>query len=423
MIIPARWIFPVTSVPLHNHAVIVEAGRIREIRPLRISDPDPGEYCLLPGFVNAHTHLAYTGLRNLFDALPFFAWIRKLTEIKLSLSREDVILSTQLGISECLRNGITTVADMSDLEDSVEVLSAAPLRGIFYWEVFGVEKDAADRTWNDLDRRYDQLETKFSSDRLRIGISPHASYTVRPELYSRIADWAIKRQVPVSFHLSESRAEEDFIREKKGVIADFLRERALDWGMLGSSSIQHVYKTGIFKTKPVIAHAVHASEDDLDILQASGVAVAHCPKSNAKFGHGIAPIQTMTEKGICVAIGTDSAASNNRFDMIEEIRFALFQQRSRYQKHILTEQKMLEMMTIDGARALQMEKDIGSLETGKFADLALVRIPSHYSSADQVLNHLIYSASGSDVLKTFISGKEVRLEPPDLSPIYRKLRE
>ena len=422
MIIPGRWIFPVTSAPLHNHALIVEKGRIREIRPLRNSDPEPDESLLLPGFVNAHTHLAYTGLRNLFDALPFFAWIRKLTEVKQSLTREDVILSTRLGVSECLRNGITTVADMSDLEDSLEVLSSSPLRGIFYWEVFGVEKEAADRTWNDLDKRHTQFKQKYSSDRLRIGISPHASYTVRPELYSRIADWAVQRKVPVSFHVSESKAEEDFIREKKGVIADFLRERAFDWEILGHSAIQHLYKTGIFKTKPLIAHAVQASDDDLGILKDSGVAVAHCPKSNAKFGHGIAPVQKMIEKGICVAIGTDSAASNNRFDMIEEIRFALLQQRTACQNYLPLERKMLEMMTIEGARALQMEQDIGSLEPGKFADLAVVRMPSDYSTADQVLNHLIYTASACDVTKTFISGKEVTPDRPDVSSIYKKLR-
>jgi cytosine/adenosine deaminase-related metal-dependent hydrolase len=419
MIISARWIFPVTSTPLHNHALLVDEDRIREIRPLRESDPDPGEICLLPGFVNAHTHLAYTALRNNFDHLPFFAWIRKITEVKQFLSHEDVFFSTQLGISECLRHGITTVADMSDLEGSLETLSASPLRGIFYWEVFGVEKDAADRTWADVDDRYERLKDKYSSNRLRIGISPHAPYTVRPSLYRRIAEWAIRRQVPLSFHVSESKAEEDFIGQGKGIIADFLRERAADWTILGRTSIQHLYKTGIFETKPLIAHAVQASNQDLNILRESNVAVAHCPKSNAKFGHGIAPVHTMIEKGIRVAIGTDSAASNNRLDLLEEARFALLQQRSRYQEQILSEQKMLEMMTIDGARALQLDAEIGSLEIGKLADLALIRIPAGYSSADQVLNHLIHTASGSDVLKTFISGKEVRLEAPG-SPLISR---
>jgi aminodeoxyfutalosine deaminase len=407
MIISARWIFPVTSTPLYNHALVVEGGRIRAIRPLHDSDGDPGETCLLPGFVNAHTHLAYTALRNQFDSLPFFTWIRKITEVKQFLSQEDVVRSTQLGIAECLRHGITTVADMSDLEGSVQALSESPLRGIFYFEVFGVEKEAADRTCNDLDDRYERLKDQYSTDRLRIGISPHAPYTVRPSLYRRIAEWSMRRQVPLSFHVSESKAEEDFIGQGKGIIADFLRERAADWTILGRTSIQHLFKTGILETKPLIAHAVQASNQDLNILHQSGVPVAHCPKSNAKFGHGIAPVQTMLEKGIRVAIGTDSAASNNRLDLLEETRFALLQQRSRFHDHILTEQKMLEMMTIEGARALQMDLEIGSLEIGKLADLTLLRIPGTYSCSDHVLNHLIYTASGADVLKTFISGKLV----------------
>ena len=386
-------------------------------------DPPPDANCLLPGLVNTHTHLAYTGLRNVFDGLPFFSWIRKLTETKYNiLTDEDIVRSTQLGVTECIRSGVTTVGDMSDLEPSLRVLSAGPLRGTFYWEVFGVEKSAADETWNGLNEKYARLKGEYSSDRLKIGLSPHSCYTVRPELYRRIADWSCTAEVPVSFHVSESKAEEDFISKREGVIADFLRVRAADWKILGSSSIEHLWKTGIFETKPLVAHAVHASDNDLDILKECEVAVSHCPKSNAKFGHGVASINKMIGKGIRVSLGTDSAASNNRLDLFEEARFALFQQRALCREQVLSEQQMLELMTIDGARALNMEKEIGSLETGKMADLILVKIPDYYSTADQVLNHLVYNATSSDVLKTFISGAEVRLDPPDLSELYLKLR-
>ena len=423
MIVTAEWIIPVTSPPLRRHAVVVENGLIREIRPLLAGDPSPGRNCLLPGLVNAHTHLAYTGLRNVFDRLPFFGWIRRLTETKYNiLTDEDVVRSTLLGVSECLSSGVTTVGDMSDLEPSLRVLSESPLRGTFYWEVFGVEKSAADETWTGLNEQYSRLKGEYSSNRLKIGISPHASYTVRPELYRRIADWSCTEEVPVSFHASESKAEEDFIARREGVIADFLRDRASDWKILGSSSIEHLWKTGIFETKPIVAHAVQASDNDLDILNECKVVVAHCPKSNAKFGHGVAPLNRMIGKGIRVALGTDSAASNNRLDLFEEARFGLFQQRVLCREQVLSEQKMLEMITIEGARALNMEKEIGSLETGKMADMILVKIPVNYSTADQVLNHLVYNTTSSDVLKTFISGDEVRVDPPDLSELYRKIR-
>ena len=422
MILAADWIFPVTGNPLPKHAIVVENGRIQEIRPALPGDPFHSEACILPGLINSHTHLAYTALRNLFDDLSFFPWIRKLTDTKYNiLTEEDLILSTKLGVAECLRSGITTVADMSDVEPALAVLANSPLRGTFYWEVFGVEKDAAVQTWTGLKDKYHGLKNRYSTAKLKLGISPHASYTVRPELYSQIAAWAIEEDLPISFHVAESKAEEDFICKRDGVIAEFLRERSADWTFGEGSSIQHLARTRIFETRPLVAHAVQASEADLEILAAAGVAVAYCPKSNAKFSHGIAPVDSMTAKGIRVSLGTDSAASNNRFDLFEEARFGLLQQRSRYQQQVLSEQKMLEMMTIEGAHAMGLSKEIGSLEVGKFADLILVRIPSHYNSGNQVLNHLIHNCTASDVLKTFIQGEEQTYEVPDVSAIYSKV--
>jgi cytosine/adenosine deaminase-related metal-dependent hydrolase len=422
MILAADWVFPVTSAPLPKHAIVVENGRIQEIRLAKPDDPFYDEACILPGLINSHTHLAYTALRNLFDDLSFFPWIRKLTDTKYHvLTEEDLILSTKLGVAECLRGGITTVADMSDVEPALSVLASSALRGTFYWEVFGVEKEAAAQTWNGLKNKYRELKNRYSTERLKLGISPHACYTVRPELYRQIADWAVEEDLPISFHVAESKAEEDFICNREGLIAEFLRGRSADWSFPGKTSIQHLERTGIFETKPLVAHAVQATESDLEILAAHDVAVSYCPKSNAKFSHGIAPVHSMHAKGIRVSLGTDSAASNNRLDLFEEARFGLLQQRSLYQQHILSEQKMLEMMTIEGARAMGLSEMIGSLEVGKFADLILVRIPSHYNSSNQVLNHLIHNCTATDVLKTFIQGELQNYEISDVSGIYRKV--
>jgi 5-methylthioadenosine/S-adenosylhomocysteine deaminase len=422
MIIAAEWVFPVTSAPLRRHAIVVGNGVIQEIRPLKSGDPSPENTCVIPGFVNAHTHLAYTGLRNFFDDLSFFDWIRRLTETKYKvLTEEDIILSTQLGIAECLRAGITTVADMSDLEPSIKTLTESPLRGIFYWEVFGVEKTAADQTWSLLDENYRRLQKEYSTSRLRIGISPHSCYTVRPELYQKIGNWAAERGVPISFHAAESIAEEDFVSQQKGIIADFLRERTADWEFFAKSSIGHLETTGIFKVRPLIAHAVHASDGDLNILRDYNVPVAHCPKSNARYGHGIAPVHQMLDKGIVVGLGTDSAASTHRLDLFEEGRFAILQQRSKYQQPVLSSQKILEMLTIDGARALNLQGEIGSLEPGKLADMVVVEIPSHYETADQVKNHIIFHATAENVRRTFVSGEAVRYDSPDMNSFYKKI--
>jgi cytosine/adenosine deaminase-related metal-dependent hydrolase len=232
---------------------------------------------------------------------------------------------------------------------------------------------------------------------------------------------AVREKIPVTFHVAESRAEEEFIGKHTGVIQKFLEKRAADWEILGNSSISHLAKTGIFDTKPLLAHLVQASSQDMDILQDYDVSIVHCPKSNAKFAHGSAPITKFVDRGFHVCLGTDSAASNNRLDLFEEARFALLQQRNVEKKRALSEQQLLEMMTIRGAEALGLQKEVGSLETGKRADLVALKVPPYYSDSSQVLYHLIYNATTADVRKTIISGKEVILPDPD--PGIRELIE
>lgn len=409
----AEWIFPVSSPPLYRHTIEFKEGRITEIRPWKPGEALLSGTCILPGLINAHTHLAYTALRNLFDDLAFFPWIRKLTETKYQkMTEKDVIVSTKLGIFESLSAGITTVADMSDMEPALKTLAESPLRGIFYLEIFGVEKDQAEKTWNDLLETYPRLKEQYTTNRLRIGISPHAVYTVRPELYRKVSRMAVQDNIPISFHVAESREEEEFIGKRSGVIQNFLEKRASDWQMLGRTSISHLAKTGIFDTKPLIAHVVQATAQDLDILKSHSVYIAHCPKSNAKFAHGIAPVMKMLERGMSVSLGTDSGASNNRLDLFEEARFALLQQREVEGKPSLSEQQLLEMMTIRGAEALGMQNEIGSLEKGKQADLIAVTVPSYYVKPEQVLHHLIHNATAADVFKTVIAGIEIKLSDP-----------
>jgi cytosine/adenosine deaminase-related metal-dependent hydrolase len=358
--VTAEWIFPVTAPPLHRHAIVIRSGIIQSIRPLLVDEQCIPGSCIIPGLINSHTHLAYTALRNLFDDLSFFPWIRKLTEVKYEkLNEEDIAVSTRLGIAECIRGGITTVADLCDFEIALQKLSESPLRGIFYWEVFGIEKRQADETWKKIQDYFPKLVSTYTSTRLQIGISPHACFTVRPELYQQIAKWAADNRIPVSFHAAESREEEEFIGQRTGPIQEFIQKRAADWKILGKTSISHLRETGIFETRPLLAHLVQASDSDLDVIKSYDIPVAHCPKSNAKFAHGIAPVTSMLDRGIRVCMGTDSAASNNRLDLFEEARFAFLQQRSREGKPVLTEQQILEMMTIRGAESLNMKNIVG----------------------------------------------------------------
>jgi 5-methylthioadenosine/S-adenosylhomocysteine deaminase len=243
-------------------------------------------------------------------------------------------------------------------------------------------------------------------------------------LYSWIAKWAIREQIPISFHAAESKAEEEFIGKRSGLIARALQTRAADWNILGDTSVEHLESTGIFAAKPLLAHLVQASSGDIEILAKHKVTVAHCPKSNAKFGHGIAPITELLDHGLAVGIGTDSAASNNRLDLFEEARFALLLQRLREGVSAPDEEHVLRMLTIEGARALGLDRQIGSLEPGKEADFVVLRIPSYYTNEIQVLRHLIHNVSSGDVIGTYIAGREVRVSvSPAAGDIYEKFRE
>jgi len=225
----------------------------------------------------------------------------------------------------------------------------------------------------------------------------------------------MENHCPVSFHLAESVEEEQFIGKQSGIMFDILKDRTRDWKRNGPTTISHLEATGIYKTHPLIAHAVQASPEDIDILARYEVAISHCPKSNAKFGHGIAPVRDFLSQGFRVGLGTDSAASNNRLDMFEEARFALLQQRTRYGSAAMNEQQALELMTIRGAAALQMEDKAGSIEPGKFADFAMIRVPTYYAQSQQVLYHLIHNTIASDVISTYIGGDEVRYKSPPSS--------
>lgn len=419
----ADWIFPISSPPLQNHAIDFEHGIIRALRPAREEDPRIPHTCLLPGLINTHTHLAYTALRNQFDHLSFFPWIRRLTELKYSvLSAEDLALSTRLGIVESLRAGITTVADLSDCEEGLAELSRSPLRGIFYWELFGVEQEHAKKTWETLQHVFPRFQDQYVTDRLHVGLSPHATFTVRPELYRQVANWCLRDRIPVSFHLAESKEEGEFIATRGGPIGKFLEFRAADWQILGATPVSHLEKTGILDTNPLLAHLVHVSDSDCEILSRHGVTVAHCPKSNAKFGHGVAPLSLFKQHHLITGLGTDSAASNNRLDLFEEGRFCLLQHRAVDGAMSVSEEEILLMMTLEGARAMGLQERIGSLEAGKVADFICVNVPAYYSDAEQVRRHLVHNATTADVKQTWIDGKKLSMLDLDeeIRDVYRR---
>ncbi|MEN6373077.1 MAG: amidohydrolase [Armatimonadota bacterium] len=413
MILRAHVIVPVTEDPIEGGEIFIKNGRIEAIgEDLSASLPDEpvedlGHAAILPGLVNAHTHLDYTVLRGMVDDEPFMPWIRRLTDIGKEMQQEDFLASARLGLLQLVRSGVTAIGDSTFSGAVVEAAREAGLRGIVYQETFG-----ADPT-QDYKDQVDLLAEKVtelrgnSGDRITIGVSPHSVYTSSERLLRLVADLALDQGLPVALHVSETRDEVVLIESAEGHIADFYKLFRFDFEARGMSPVAYLHDIGLLNSNTLAAHCVHINDNDLDMLAASGTRVAHCPKSNAKLAVGTAPLESIIERGILTGIGTDSAASNNALDMFEEMRFAVLAQRAINEDvNALNAKQILELATLGGAAALGMDSEIGSLEPGKQADIIAVDLssPAVFPTIDPY-SALVYCCSACDVMMNMIGGE------------------
>jgi cytosine/adenosine deaminase-related metal-dependent hydrolase len=408
----ARWVLPVSSPPIEHGAVAVDGAVIAGVgdemeivaRFPEASVENFGEAVILPGLVNTHTHLELTALRGYLEneESDFFAWLRKLTLARLErMTPDDLLVSATWGACEAVRAGITCVGDASDSGlTSMAALQDVGLRGVVFQESFGPDPRLAPENFEKTRIKVQALRER-ESELVRVGVSPHAPYTVcRPQL-ELIAEFALQERLPLMMHAGESEAEESFLRDGTGLFADGLAKRGIEWRAPGLSSIQYLKQAGILETQPLLAHCIRVDRADIETLKESRAKVAHCPKSNAKLGHGRAPLAEFLTQGITVGLGSDSVASNNTCDLIEEARFA----------SLIAQVKAFEMLpvaTIEGGRCLGFEGRIGKLIENYQADLAIVSLSgSHQIPVYDPLTTLLFSSSGRDVLLTIIAGREV----------------
>jgi 5-methylthioadenosine/S-adenosylhomocysteine deaminase len=240
---------------------------------------------------------------------------------------------------------------------------------------------------------------------VRVGVSPHAPYTVCRSQLELIAEFAKTERLPLMMHAAESHAEELFLGEGVGIFAHGLAKREIEWTPPRLSTVQYLQEVGILDCQPLLAHCIHVDDEDIETLKATGSKVAHCPKSNAKLGHGRAPFAKFVEAGVTVGLGSDSVASNNTCDMIEEARFALL---FAVENRFLTASRMLAVATTDGAYCLGLGERIGILAEGAQSDLAIVALDGvHQSPVYDPITALIFASSGRDVVLTIIAGREV----------------
>ena len=413
----ASWVLPMVQPPIANGAVAVERDRITYVGPASDAPHgtvmDLGDAALMPGLVNVHTHLELTPLRHMLEGLDFAEWIRMLIHLRRTGLSDpaDVEVGARIGIAEGLLRGITTYADTSDTGAPVmNAMTAMGVRGVVYKEVFGPDPKQCDGSMAGLRDAVRDLRT-LATEMVHVGVSPHAPYSVSKGLFGAVAAYAIEAQLPMAVHLAESAFEEALVVRGEGPYADSWRSRGIDpAGARARSSVALLCEAGALGAKPLIIHAVRVDAEDIALLAGHDCAVAHCPVSNARFGHGIAPLQELLDAGIRVGIGTDSVASNNRMDLLDESRVAHLMACTRTQSwHAFPAAQALWRATAGGAEALRLWSGLGTLSVGSPADLCAFPLDglAAWPVAD-VCDALVHGVAGSAARMT-MTGGEIRV--------------
>ena len=416
MIYNARWVLPVATAPIEHGAIAIDGPRIAAVGPQSVicerfpsaSTHDFKNSAIIPGLVNTHTHLELTAMRGYLEQeeSDFFAWLRKLTRARLEqMTADDIQVSATWGACEAVRAGITSVGDASDSALlSMRAIQEVGMRGVVFQESFGPDARLVAENFDRLKSKVGELR-EVESALVRTGISPHAPYSVCGPQLELIADYALSERLPLMMHAAESAAEEMFVRDGCGIFADGLKNRNIEWTTPGVSTLQHLKQRGILETQPLLAHCIRVDENDLVALHETNSKVAHCPKSNAKLGHGRAPLAKFIDRGIAVGLGSDSVASNNTSDILEEARFAALVARADRQ---VSAGEVFTTATIGGARCLGLGGVVGELAEGAEADLAVISLDGvHQVPGYDPLSTLVFASSGRDVLMTVVAGKEV----------------
>ncbi len=410
----ANWVLPISIDPIPNGEVVVENGQIVEVRPQN-GEPAPdavdlGDAILMPGLINGHCHLEYTALRGYDDETPFFEWVRALVALKARCPEEFWFPSAMLGAAELIASGVTFVSDNTDSGVSAEVLARAGLRGRVYQEVFGIEPEPDDATiLRDLSAKLERLQKPLdyykATERVSLGISPHAVYTVRDSLLKAVVAFAKEQGLPLSMHASESSEEVALTRSGSGSFAEMFIERKIRYLHPRVPPVEYLHQAGVLSPAIQLVHCVRVELREIEYIAKSGAMVAHCPRSNARLLTGIAPVHSMRRLGIPIVLGTDSAVSAGTLDIWEEVRTAALMQRAHSYSAQPNWQDWVAMLTLEGAKAFGIAEQVGSLEAGKRADIIAVRTQRlAYTGTPDPYSALVLITRSEDVALTLVDG-------------------
>ncbi|WP_281774416.1 MULTISPECIES: amidohydrolase family protein [Methanobacterium] len=377
-------------------SVLIENDKIVEITsdntPTNADEVINGEgKCLIPGLVNTHTHLSMSLMRGLADDLPLDTWLNDhIWPVEANLEGEHCYVGALLSALEMIKSGTTTCNDMYFFMDDVaRALDEAGMRGVICHgmiDLFDEEKRKAEfkETLRIIEKCHNTAD-----GRIQVSLGPHTPYTCSPELLNWVRKKADEKGLRIHIHVSETEKEVD----------DSLNERM-------KRPFEYLEDLKFLGPDVLAAHSVWLSGAEIALIKANKVKLSHNPLSNMKLASGISPVSDLMANGVCVSLGTDGAASNNNLDLFQEMKMSsLLQKVRKLDPTVMPANKVLEMATINGAAALGMENEIGSIKVGKKADLVLVDMKApHLTPYRNPVSHLVYSTEGADVSTVICNG-------------------
>lgn len=402
LLIEPRWLIPVEphGVVLEEYAVAVSAGNIVGVLPAREARERyrPAQrlalpqQVLIPGLVNLHTHAAMALLRGIADDLPLMDWLKghiwpaETRHVSAAFVRDGTLLAC----AEMLRGGITCFNDMYFFpEAAAEAAQSLGMRAVLGMVIIEFPTPYATDADDYISKGLAARDRLRSEPLVSFCMAPHAPYTVANKTFERIATLAAQLDLPVHIHVHETRGE----------IEQSLAQH-------GMRPIERLRRLGLLGPSLIAVHAVHLEEHEIELLAENNCAVAHCPTSNMKLASGAAPVVRCSAQGVRIGLGTDGAASNNRLDMLQEMRHAgLLAKVGSGDAAVLKAHELLRMATLNGAAALGMEGKIGSVQAGKAADLCAIRLDTlETSPCFDPASHIVYAAGREHVSHVWVNG-------------------
>jgi 5-methylthioadenosine/S-adenosylhomocysteine deaminase len=348
---------------------------------------------VIPGLINSHTHLAMTLFRGVADDLPLMDWLKNyIWPMEMKLTAKDVYYGSLLGCLELIKTGTTCFGDMYFFEEEVgKAIEASGIRGL----ISSVVVDLLPKEMASVDVMVKTLKAikELKCDRAIPWLGPHATYSCSPETLQKIKEIAQKENLRINIHLSETKSEVKEIKQK-----------------YGKTPIEFLESLNFLGPDTTAIHCVYPTKREIEILKERDTKIVHNPVSNMKTASGVSPVPEMVKQGICVALGTDGAASNNRLDLFQEMKIAaLIHKVNKLNPTVLPAEKVLEFATINGAKSLGLERQVGSIEVRKKADIVILNLNDAnlrpIISDHSITSHLVYSATGSNVKTVVVDGK------------------